>query len=84
MSDVQTTPTTFDFATTTTDNLPSVITTTSTEDPAMVSTTKNDVSMGPVQETSKKSKFRSKEQSIKCQFCPKTFSAMRWNTGKKY
>ena len=23
-----------------------------------------------------------KDQAIKCQFCPKTFSALRWNTGK--
>ena len=26
---------------------------------------------------------RSKDQLIKCQFCPKSFSALRWNTGKR-
>ncbi len=25
---------------------------------------------------------KSKDQLIKCQFCPKSFSALRWNTGK--
>ena len=88
MSDVLTTTTTAsDFTTTTTDDLPtllSILTATSSDYPAMVSTTTNDASLGPIQEKLQKSNFRSKEQSIKCQFCPKTFSAMRWNTGKKY
>ena len=26
----------------------------------------------------------SHEQSVKCQFCPKSFSALRWNTGKTH
>ena len=29
------------------------------------------------------SKPRPKDQAVKCEFCPKTFSAARWNTGKK-
>jgi hypothetical protein len=28
-------------------------------------------------------KPRRKDQAVKCRFCPKTFSASRWNTGKK-
>ncbi len=28
-------------------------------------------------------KPRSKEQAIKCQFCPRSFSFLHWNNGKK-
>ena len=30
----------------------------------------------------KSRKPRSKDQAVKCEFCPKTFSALRWNTGE--
>jgi hypothetical protein len=29
-----------------------------------------------------KNSKKPKDQAVKCQFCPKTFSALRWNTGK--